>query len=101
MTHAQISAVVEQIVAAVVHDYGLDADIITQASKFGDDLGMDGEDVNAIIFQSEETFKIKIHDDFDDAITEQSRVGDLTELISNLLMEKETRDKYKKVIRSA
>lgn len=89
MTTAQIAAAVGQIVAAVVHDYGLYANVVTQSSTFGDDLGMDGGDVHSVIIECEEAFKISIPDD---AITEQSRVGELTELVSDLLMEKKARE---------
>ena len=88
-TNAQIAAAVEQIVASVVHDYGLEAGIVTQDSKLGDDLAMDGADVHEIIIRCEEAFKVSIPDD---AITEQSRVGELTKLVSDLLRKKDAMD---------
>lgn len=90
---------IEKIIAAIMHDYGLDvyADAITQDALFGNDLGMDSGDVHAVIIQCEEAFKISIPDD---AITEQSRVGEITKLVANLLIEKEARETYKKAIRN-
>lgn len=87
MTYVQIASAIEQIIGSAMHDYGLDAHIeaIAADALFGNDLGMDGGDVHAIIIQCEEVFKISIPDD---AITAQSRVGELTELISDLLSKK-------------
>lgn len=107
MTHAQIAAVVEQIVSAVVHDHGLDVVItrltpfgarIMRESSFGDDLGMDGEDIHAVFIRCEETFKVSIPDD---AITNKSCVGKLIDLVSDLLLEKEARETYKEAVRKA
>lgn len=91
MTREPIANAVEQIVTQTTHDHGLDheAGIVTQASKFDVDLGMDGVDVIEVVHRTEKAFTIQIPDDY---ITEQSRVADLTEIISYLLKEKAERD---------
>lgn len=91
MTPERIGVIVEKIIAAAMHDYGLESHInsVSKDALFNNDLGMDGGDVHTIVIQCEEAFKIQITDN---AITEQSCVGDLTEFISDLLIEKETRE---------
>lgn len=101
VTRELIANIVERIVAQTLHDHGLDGEyfgIITQTSKFGDDLGMDDVDVIEVVNRAEQEFTIQIPDD---RVTDQSRVTDLTEIISEMLQEKAQHDARAQSIKAA
>lgn len=93
-----VTAAVERIVIRVAQDHGLDADVVTSASRFSDDLGMDGLDVGEIIHRAETAFRIHLPDDH---ITEASRVSDLVDLVADLLAEKAAREERSPDLREA
>lgn len=95
MIRRDIPTIVGEIIAQVIHDHGLET-IMTPGSQFGDDLGMDDEDVHAIIMRCEDVFHISIPDD----ITLRSRVADLAELVSDLLRERDAREARAVAMRS-
>lgn len=89
MTPAQIAAAVERIIVSVVHDYALDTDTNILPTNKLRYFGMDEADVIEIVYRIEQSFKIQIPDD---AITDQSRIGDIVALVADLLLVRICRD---------
>lgn len=64
-----MSDIATQVKQVVVENLGVDADKVTEASSFVDDLGADSLDTVELVMAFEETFDIEIPDADAEALT--------------------------------
>ncbi|WP_068312376.1 acyl carrier protein [Polycladidibacter hongkongensis] len=75
-----MSNVAEQVKKIVVEHLGVDADKVTEAASFIDDLGADSLDTVELVMAFEEAFGVEIPDDAAESI---QTVGDAVKFISS------------------
>jgi acyl carrier protein len=86
--HAEIASAVEQIVAAVADEHGLEEakDAVTLRSSLHGELGMDEVDLIDLLFRAEERFGLVLPDN---GIGLSSTVSDIVDLIVQRIKGKE------------